>query len=597
MSMKKWLTELLKLYLPEVADLTDTPDGRATAQQWADWMKTQWAQRGLEALSQQRVPMTETRNFIKEHLGADHVALESMNFTEAQWRVMNEPIIQKVQQRNEQVQLLDDPQAIVQRAGELLDSPYWPELAAGLVAVTGRRSTEILSTATFTVKTAFSVIFTGSLKRRGEKVNLSFEIPTLIEADRVVTAQQRLRSMLSLEGLDTPQKVNARYGAAVVQAVEQHFTGLVPPRDGEDLYTHLFRSVYAAIAVNWFCPPTVATHEFKAHIQGHFQVLEAESDELKRSYVAGRHYDDYATHDPQRGIKLSHPGVALLEVFLPKQPLPTQQLETTTTMPETATPAKKVKAVSFRVFPSDRDRLEALRQHWQLPNQASTATHVLDLALMALQLSDALGVAPELVTDNIQQHKQLLQALQAEQAVWAAERAEMSQQIIGLKQQVMQLQTQQGTAPTPSPDPLSQSALTMALHGALLNILHSGLQALPPQANNVPTAPLTVSTPAAPIPQPNPSAPKSTPQQKLQRALDAVIAYNELQPQREDKWFINTALLSKLTGCFRPAIVAFLQQHQELVQQHNQHYGLTEGINISKGMHKIKPTDVIKLSS
>ncbi len=88
-SMKKWLTELLRLYLPEVANLTDTTNGRATAQHWADWMKAQWAQRGLVALSQQRVLMTESRNFIKANLDPGHVALVTMNFTEAQWRIMN----------------------------------------------------------------------------------------------------------------------------------------------------------------------------------------------------------------------------------------------------------------------------------------------------------------------------------------------------------------------------------------------------------------------------------------------------------------------------------------------------------------------------
>ncbi len=157
--MKLWLKQLLETYFPAVKYLT-TAD-QVEAEKWANWMKDQWARRGLVTLSQQRVPMTETRNAIREEFGEDHIALVTMNFTEQQWRTMNNPIIDRVQHRNEQVQIIEDPEAIVVKALELLASSYWYDLAAGLVAVTGRRSTEILSTATFTEKSAYSVMFSG----------------------------------------------------------------------------------------------------------------------------------------------------------------------------------------------------------------------------------------------------------------------------------------------------------------------------------------------------------------------------------------------------------------------------------------------------
>jgi len=64
------------------------------------------------------------------------------------------------------------------------------------MVTTGRRVAEILSTAQFKKKTQWSVIFTGALKRRGEPVELSFEILTLATADRVIDALNCLRTEL-----------------------------------------------------------------------------------------------------------------------------------------------------------------------------------------------------------------------------------------------------------------------------------------------------------------------------------------------------------------------------------------------------------------
>ena len=69
--------------------------------------------------------------------------------------------------------------------------------------------------------------------------------------------------------------------------LERAFKDLVPARDGKDnLYTHLFRSVYSTIATFWFCPPAVPELEFRAAIQGHYKVLEEGETELRRSLCA-----------------------------------------------------------------------------------------------------------------------------------------------------------------------------------------------------------------------------------------------------------------------------------------------------------------------
>lgn len=50
--MRKWLKELVDQYLEEIANLEDTPVGWAEAERWSDWMKSQWADHGLETLKQ-----------------------------------------------------------------------------------------------------------------------------------------------------------------------------------------------------------------------------------------------------------------------------------------------------------------------------------------------------------------------------------------------------------------------------------------------------------------------------------------------------------------------------------------------------------------
>lgn len=323
--MRKWLKELVSEYLEVIASLEDTPVGWAEAERWSDWMKSQWADHGMQTLKQQRNLMTDVRNALKQQLGEDHMALEYMNFTKAEWTQINEPIDQQVATRNENQGLIDNPDAIVEKATALLSSREWADVAAALAVLTGRRSSEILATARLYPKTDYSVTFTGALKRRGEEQTLSFEIPTLAPAQLVIEALNKLHEWVDTKGMSAAA-VNQRYGEAVACACDRHFLGLVPLRSGRDnLYTHLFRTIYARIATHWYAPPNVADIEFMAAIQGHYQILDEQNPELRRSLVSSRHYNDYkigdgnGNIDGRQGIKLTTPGVSVLEIFAKQQ--------------------------------------------------------------------------------------------------------------------------------------------------------------------------------------------------------------------------------------------------------------------------------------
>lgn len=330
MGKRTWLnTQLANQYFPAIAKLPDTEAGHQSAAQLAAQLRQSWYERGSvnpgeKELGQLAALFDITRSQLKDRFGADHFCLKYFGMTTAEYTKLNNQKQQNTADRNEAVKQIDNPDAIVAKAVSLLeDSPHWFDVATALAVLTGRRSSEILATAQFEKATQWSVTFTGALKRGGERQRLSFEIPTLTTSDRVIAALAMLRRQLPDVGDLTPEEINRKYGDRVAQACEQHFTGLVPPRAGGDLYTHLFRAVYACIATFWYCPSWVEPTEYKAAIQGHYAVLDADDPTLRRSLGASRHYADYEIADSviaqaggkRKGIKLGWGGIVPIASF------------------------------------------------------------------------------------------------------------------------------------------------------------------------------------------------------------------------------------------------------------------------------------------
>ena len=354
----RWLQEILDLLLPELEDLPAGAEGEAKAIAWFERLLVRFTERGLSTPAQQKNRVVDARNAIRARFGDDHPSLAYVGFDESTWQAINLPTHDRTEARNEHQRLLRQPEKIVARAAKLLESTQFEDLAVGLGLTTGRRMSELLDGhAKFEPATAWSVLFTGQRKHKGDREAFAFEIPTLAPAEKVLAAWGRLAVMLGDEVLD-PQRINHRYGHGVNEAADRHFKGLIPPRlprvrkaqegtsedlhaqerKGDALYLHLFRAVYATIAVHWFCPPRVNRIVFKAEIQGHRRVLEAPTRAMRRSYTAARHYDDYQIADStgknldgRQGIKLGKvAGVEVLRAFQQKEEK--EQEETSTTL-------------------------------------------------------------------------------------------------------------------------------------------------------------------------------------------------------------------------------------------------------------------------
>jgi hypothetical protein len=577
MGRSAWLDHTIEdEYLPFIRSLNDSAGDRQKLQAFTAQMRDRWAtQHGKPQLKQQQRLMDMTRRAIKDALGEAHWALEIVKLSKQEYTEINDLKQGNVAKRNEQVQFIENPDAIVARAVKLLGEPDWADMAAGLAVLTGRRSAELLSTARFEVKSKWSVTFTGAVKRRGEQ-GLAFEIPTLTTAKRVVTAIDKLRRELP-QALELPaSEVNAKYGQAVARACDRHFQGLVPTRPGKDnLYTHLFRSVYACIATFWYCPPRVDATEFKAAIQGHFQILDEENPELRRSLMASRHYSDYEIADQviaqyngkRKGIKLGHGGIMAIEMFSQAN------LEQARQALEALPPRRKLG--QLRIFQEERDRWIAVM------NQISPDGTQQEKTQKLLQWIEDHLKQPKLPTEP---HAEASLALGSQAP----------------------LQPVVEDAVATIDDPLHQDI--QQLVGALKELVALQQAAMSQPASTPQPTPKPVQI-AKPAPQPKPepasgnheaeaSPPKRSKssthdsQKLIDNWIRAIMEYNDTADRRhDDKWAVTISLLKSIGGS-QPRIEKTLKERVDIGEHHQKHQIDPDKHNL-KHRGKRKITDVI----
>ncbi|MBD1847768.1 hypothetical protein H6F89_31140, partial [Cyanobacteria bacterium FACHB-63] len=567
-------------YLPFIQSLHESEGDRQKLQDFTAQMRDRWGtQHSKPRLDQQQRLMDMTRRAIKDALGEEHWSLEVVGLSKQEYAEINDRKQGNVAKRNEQVQFIDDPDAIVARAVKLLGEPDWADVAAGLAVLTGRRSAELLSTARFEVKSKWSVTFTGAVKRRGEK-GLAFEIPTLTTAKRVVTAIDKLRRELP-QAVELPaSEVNAKYGQAVARACDRHFQDLVPTRPGKDnLYTHLFRSVYACIATFWYCPPTVDVTEFKAAIQGHFQILDEENPGLKRSLMASRHYSDYEIADKvialyngkRKGIKLGHGGVMEIDMF--SQSSLEQARQTLEALP----PRRKLS--QLRIFQNERDRwvkvMEQIAPEGTQPEKAQKLLEWIESRLNEVELPQEVQEDVEEV-ESVEEPPQTVVEAQKPQADEPLRQD--IQQLVGAIQQLVALQ-QAAISASHNPEGTAQPA---------------------PKAKRIQSSKSQPKPEKSSGDQAEPTKRVKSSTENSQKLIDdwigAIMDYNDAPNRRhDDKWAITISLLKGVGGS-QPRIEKTLKERQAIGEHHQKHQIDPEKHNL-KHRGKRKVTDVIQLQA
>ncbi len=227
------------------------------------------------------------------------------------------------------VATLEEPELIVNRGRELLESAIasyektgfasYAEIGAALALLVGLRPQEILRDAVLEASSPYTVILSqGQAKTRGK--NRAYEMPTLIEADRVLQGYNILRNTFKADKLNDLElesyKNNIRF------QVEVNFREIVPTLsrlNGEKTVNpQRLRAIYDAIAVFYYCPPQVKDFVFIKAINGH-EPTPGKAD-------AAMHYLDYQIGDgaivsaegQRQGIKLGQPGVKVIEAIADK---------------------------------------------------------------------------------------------------------------------------------------------------------------------------------------------------------------------------------------------------------------------------------------
>lgn len=163
----------------------------------------------------------------------------------------------------------------------------WKELSVALALVTGRRLSELHSTAVFTLIPGSSdrVTFSGQLKTKGREVG-AYDIPVLTEASKVVAAHEVLRNASRLYGgkeikvawFPDPKAAHNSLSRPLSQVVKKH-TGkleVVQPssqpkgiKDSEDFTFHGMRELYVHIAVKVYRQPGTDVGALASRILGH----------------------------------------------------------------------------------------------------------------------------------------------------------------------------------------------------------------------------------------------------------------------------------------------------------------------------------------
>ncbi|HEY4383717.1 MAG TPA: protelomerase family protein [Ktedonobacteraceae bacterium] len=586
--MKQWLAERVQVLLPQLAVLGCGQEGeieRLCEEEIAAWR----ARPTMKALRSLNTPMIDTRNAIRtlpvtqenswinpRTREREHLALRYLNFSDEEWAAMKALTEEGRQQRLEGQQLLDEPEAIVERAATLLVSPRWEDLAVGLAVTTGRRLTELLKTATFHPLSTYTVQFAGQLKQKAEKL-APYEIPTLVEAALVLDAWKRLRSWLDCAVMVNGE-VERRHGPTVRATADRQFVDLVPTRSGreENLFVHLFRSVYGALAVYFFCPPAINALEYKATIAGHYWVERAGTEQMKRNYLSTLHYDDYKIGDghggldARQGVWLGRPGVKVLEVFQ-HAVVEQQQKEERAQMAKqerlTVVKASKTGYSMYKPRQETKQRIDQIAQERDLRHHDEVLSLLADTYRVYEQMEGLLAPQAELygTATPLETLAALLQA-DPSRPVAATLNEHLRERWGASLEEVEALFAQAAALGAGKPAAYLREQLEKQAN------YRQGPVKRQEHYNQTDFTTLSLEQLKAL------RVPEAT-TERIHRAVQAIMAYNQTASHDLDRWFIRAKEIKELVGGRGELIRAYLQDHQQEIAQHHQEFHLTEKFN------------------
>ena len=429
-----------------------------------------------------------------------------------------------------------DPDTYLEVTGKLLESEDPHELAVGIVAATGRRPHEVIARAKFypVEGKPYHVMFEGQGKKRGEKPK--FEIATLYPAEYVHKCLAKLRREPSTKALlkevatQFPKsltsqnlEIDKRRNGSLNRVVRAYFgdkgdnSPVLAFRHGEAQDNNkALRAAYAVLATERDCQGSFGAKILHAsRLLGHF-VKEIKNDRDLTNLGTSAGYSDYFTSKP---------------VSFPTAP-------------------EKEKTTSIRINELDLEPIKKLQQDWELPNQQSVITRLIESQEKLAELA-----------------KQLLEA-----------KTEINQ-LQKQKEQMSQVQPQLVTVTTSELEAMIERMVSEKVQQALSN-----LPVIQPVSQHRESKPTTVT----PTKQPEVvdwsgmsnadlwgTKVKGASEEKTRRSYEAIALYNgTVATGDDDRLAITNQALRELSGVNGLLVGDWIKSHADEVISHNSKYGM-----------------------
>lgn len=453
------------------------------------------------------------------------------------------------------------PEEYLEVTLKLLESQDLHEVAVGLIAATGRRPHEIIARAKFAPVEgqSYQVMFTGQGKKRGDKP--VFAIATLYPASYVIERLNWLRKEPSTKTLleevanENPtdvaaqnRAIDSRRNGSLNRVVRGYFgdKGEKEPilnfRHGEEQDNcKALRAAYLALATERDCLFSTGSKMLHAaRLAGHF-VKDAPTDRDLQNLVTTLGYADYYTTKP---------------VGFPDAP-------------------EKEKLVQVRAIPADFEYLKELQGEWQLHNQQSVVSRLIEHHKSRVDVAKQLQESQRLVAQLEAEVKQLRQTNnQLEQAL---NQLETTNQQLQQEKTAMEVSTPQ----QPQTVTLNVTELDSWLEAKIIEVVNKVTLggAMAPAAKVAPAkvAPVKeeIDWQAKTDAEVWGSKAPGAALEKIRRSFQAICLYNDTVATGDgDRLAITNQALRDLSGCNGLLVRDWIETHKDEVISHNAKFGM-----------------------
>lgn len=248
------------------------------------------------SIATKRTAVTRYRNAIREAFGDHHPALKYLKLKDADQDAIHSADRQRIATQHDARRPLD-VDTHVDRARFVLENlgdckPL--EIAAALIAVTGRRPLEVLQDLTghdfrpvdgspdptlfdVSIDDRWTILFGGQRKTRGAESarTAPYEIPVLVEPALVFAAIAHIRLEYPTTGM-TATQIGDRAWKNLGYYCKGRFPSQISAgyrdRDGADLSPKDLRAAYACVAYERYAPRRLSWNAYTARILGHSEL-------------------------------------------------------------------------------------------------------------------------------------------------------------------------------------------------------------------------------------------------------------------------------------------------------------------------------------